>query len=95
MVHWFILQELRSLGLLKEKRSVGVTETPRKGGKCPLSPRQRAAAEQIASSRRQPPPPRRVLDLPKPPKSNRPDWLAGAWALPKRDEAGLALFAEE
>jgi hypothetical protein len=44
---------------------------------------------------RQPPPPKRVLDLPRPPTGNRPDWQAGAWALPTRDEAGLALFAEE
>jgi hypothetical protein len=52
-------------------------------------------AELIASGQRQPAPPRRVLHLPRPPKGNRPDWLTGAWALPKRDEAGLALFAEQ
>jgi hypothetical protein len=52
-------------------------------------------AEQIALGERLPAPPKRVLDLPRPPKGNRPDWLASAWALPKRDEAGLVLFAEE
>jgi hypothetical protein len=44
---------------------------------------------------RQPPPPKRILDLPKPPRGNRPVWLASAWALPKRDEGGLALFPDE
>jgi hypothetical protein len=70
-----------------------------KGPSVPRRPaatgRQRAMAEQIATGERLPAPPRRVLDLARPPKGNRPDWLAGAWALPKRDEAGLALFAEE
>jgi hypothetical protein len=56
---------------------------------------QRAAARQIALGERLPAPPQRVLDLPRPPKGNRPAWLAGAWALPKRDAGGLALFAEE
>jgi hypothetical protein len=61
----------------------------------PKSGRQGAAARQIALGERLPAPPQRVLDLPRPPKGNRPAWLAGAWALPRRDEAGLALFAEE
>jgi hypothetical protein len=67
-------------------------ETPQKRA---LTARQRAIAEQIELGERLPAPPRRVLDLPKPPKGNRPDWLAGAWAMPKRDAAGLALFADE
>jgi hypothetical protein len=61
----------------------------------PKSGRQRAAAGQIALSERLPAPPKRILDLPRPPRGNRPDWLAGAWALPRRDAGGLALFAEE
>ena len=61
----------------------------------PRSGQQRAVARQIALGERLPAPPKRVLDLPKPPTGNRPAWLAGAGALPRRDAAGLALFAEE
>src|SRR5262245_34477179 len=61
----------------------------------PKRGQQRAVARQIALGERLPAPPKRILDLPRPPGGNRPDWLAGARALPRRDEAGLALFAEE
>lgn len=56
---------------------------------------QAAMARQIALGERLPPPPKRVSELPHPPKGTRPDWLAGAWKCPPRDEGGLALFVEE
>lgn len=60
-----------------------------------IGTQQAAIARQIALGERLPAPPKRVLELPKPPKGTRPEWLAGAWKLPPRDEASLALFVEE
>ena len=69
-------------------------ETAARHRRSPQEARRRAFADLIASGARLPAPPKRVLDLPKPPKGNRPAWLAGAGALPPRDPGGLALFAE-
>ena len=57
------------------------------------SPRQLALTARIAE--RQSAPPKRILELPRPPRGNRPAWLVGTGALPPRDAGGLALFAEE
>ena len=70
-------------------------ESSRKARPDRKTARQRAFADLIASGARLPAPPKRVLELPKPPRGNRPAWLAGAGGLPKRDAAGLELFAEE
>src|SRR5262249_8709300 len=42
-----------------------------------------------------PPIGRPLPPLPRPPKSNGPGWLTGAWKTPPRDAGGLALFPAE